>query len=131
VVQDRVRIGPLGHAYAGWKSGTLLSGRSTDALTVSVGRQDFHVGDGFLIWDSNFDTAGDATYWTAPRTAFDNTGIVTLNIGPIEADAFYLKGDKDQQRCEMIGTNFEFIAKDIGVFGATYFSDRAARRIMF
>ena len=58
----------LGHAYAGWKSGELLSGLGTDALTLSVGRQDFHLGDGFMIWDGNFETAGDATYWIAPRT---------------------------------------------------------------
>jgi hypothetical protein len=32
-----------------------------DALTVSFGWQDFRVGDGLLIWDGNFDTAGDAT----------------------------------------------------------------------
>lgn len=112
----------LGHAYAGWKSGELLSGLGTDALTLSVGRQDFHLGDGFMIWDGNFDTAGDATYWIAPRTAFDNTGIVTLNTGAIHADAFYLEGDKDQEHSELVGANFEYTAKDIGVFGADYFN---------
>jgi hypothetical protein len=112
----------LGQLHAGWKSGDLLSGLGKDALTVSFGRQDFHVGDGFLIWDGNFDTAGDATYWLAPRTAFDNTAIITLNTGPIRADAFYLKSDKDNDNAELVGGNFEYNWKGVGTFGATYFN---------
>lgn len=91
----------LGHLYAGWKSGQLFSELGEDALDVSAGRQDFHIGDGFIIWDGNFDTAGDATYWLAPRTAFDNTGIIKFNTGPLHADAFYLKGDQDQEHSEL------------------------------
>lgn len=112
----------LGHLYAGWKSGSLLSGLGTDAIDLSFGRQDFHIGDGFLIWDGNFDTAGDATYWLAPRTAFDNTGLIRLNTGPIHADAFYLKGDQDQEHSELVGGNFEYALEGVGTLGATYFN---------
>ena len=112
----------LGQLHAGWKSGDLLSGLGKDALTVSFGRQDFRVGDGFLIWDGNFDTAGDATYWLAPRTAFDNTAIITLNTGPIRTDAFYLKSDKDNDNSELVGGNLEYNWKGVGTFGVTYFN---------
>lgn len=112
----------LGHLYAGWKSGQLFSALGTDAIDISAGRQDFHIGDGFLIWDGNFDTAGDATYWLAPRTAFDNTGIIRLNIDPVHADAFYLKGDQDQDHSELAGANLEYTIKDVGTLGATYFN---------
>lgn len=112
----------LGHLYAGWKSGQLFSELGEDALDVSAGRQDFHIGDGFLIWDGNFDTAGDATYWLAPRTAFDNTGIIKLNTGPLHADAFYLKGDQDQEHSELVGGNLEYTLEGIGTLGGTYFN---------
>jgi len=69
---------------------------------------------------STFDTAGDATYWLAPRTAFDNTEIITFNTDPIRADAFYLKSDKDQDHSELVGGNFEYNWKGVGTFGATY-----------
>src|SRR5918996_5048262 len=50
--------------YAGWRSGSLLADSlGEDALDLSAGRQDFHVGDGFLIWDGNFETEGEGAYW--------------------------------------------------------------------
>ena len=60
----------LEHLYAGWRSGDLLADSlGEDALDLSLGRQEFQVGDGFLIWDGNFDNAGDGAYWLGPRTA--------------------------------------------------------------
>jgi hypothetical protein len=54
--------------YAGWRSGTLLKDSlGEDGLDLSLGRQKFHVGDGFLIWDGNFDTGGEGAYWLSPR----------------------------------------------------------------
>ena len=62
--------------YGGWRSGALLAeSLGEDALDLSAGRQDFHVGDGFLIWDGNFDTEGDGAYWLGPRTAFEFAGL--------------------------------------------------------
>lgn len=112
----------LGHLYAGWKSGEAFPDLGTDAIDVSLGRQDFHIGDGFLIWDGNFDTGEDATYWLAPRTAFDNTGLIRLNTGPVHADAFYLKGDQDQEHSELVGGNFEYTSEGKGALGLTYFN---------
>lgn len=113
----------VGQLFAGWKSGDLLSSSfGKDALTVSGGRQDFHIGDGFLVWDGNFDAGGDGAYWLAPRTAFDNTTIVTLNTGPVHADTFYLKSDKDNDHSELAGTNVEYHKDGFGTLGATYFN---------
>ncbi|HEY4162412.1 MAG TPA: hypothetical protein VGM59_05065, partial [Dongiaceae bacterium] len=112
----------LTQLFAGWKSGDLIPELGKDALNISAGRQDFHVGDGFLIWDGEFDTGGDAAYWLGPRTAFDNTAIVTLNAGPVHADAFYLKSDRDNDHSQLAGTNIEYHPDGLGTLGATYFN---------
>lgn len=112
----------LGYLYGGWKSGALFESLGEDALDISVGQQDFKIGDGFIIWDGNLDTSGDAAYWLAPRTAFDMTGLVRFNTEPVRGDAFYLRGDKDQDNSELVGANIEYSREGWGTFGATYFN---------
>jgi hypothetical protein len=106
--------------YAGWRSGTLLADSlGEDALDLSAGRQEFHVGDGFLIWDGDFDSAGDAVYWLGPRTAFDFAGVARLGTGALGAQAFYLRGDRDQGHTEPVGVNLDYDA-GFGTLGAMY-----------
>ncbi len=106
--------------YAGWRSGKLFSDSlGEDALDLSLGRQDFHVGDGFLIWDGNFDTAGDGAYWLSPRSAFKNTGLIRLKSDPYSGQLFYLEADGDQGDTQAVGVNFDY-QPGFGTIGATY-----------
>jgi hypothetical protein len=113
--------------YAGWRSGALLAeSLGEDALDLSAGRQDFHVGDGFLIWDGNFDTEGDGAYWLGPRTAFEFAGLARVNTSPLGGQLFFLRGDGDQGHTELAGVNLDFGLSDFGlgeesVLGAMYF----------
>ena len=109
------------YLYAGWRSGTLLAdGLGEDALDFSFGAQDFQIGDGFLIWDGDFDTGNDGAYWLMPRSAFDLAGVARLNTTPIGAQTFYLRGDDDHGHAELVGANAEHVS-DFGTFGGTYF----------
>src|SRR5262249_32613818 len=45
----------LDQLYGGWKSGKLFPSLGDDAIDISVGRQIFTIGDGFLIWDGHLD----------------------------------------------------------------------------
>ena len=111
----------LEYLYAGWRSGTLFADAlGEDALDLSVGAQDFQIGDGFLIWDGDFDTGRDAAYWLQPRSAFDRAGLVRLNTEPVGGQIFYLRGDDDQGHAELAGANAEYLS-DFGTLGATYF----------
>jgi hypothetical protein len=107
--------------YAGWSSGTLFAeSLGDDAIDISAGRQNFTIGDGFLIWDGNFDAFGDGTFWLAPRTAFSNSAIARFDTSPVRGDAFFLEGDNDQDNTELAGINLEYVPEGIGTFGVTY-----------
>ncbi len=106
--------------YAGWRSGKAFADSlGEDALDLSLGRQDFHVGDGFLIWDGNFDTGGDGAYWLAPRSAFKMTGLARLKIDPVSGQLFYLEADGDQGDTQVVGANLDY-QPGFGTIGATY-----------
>jgi hypothetical protein len=117
----------LEYLYGGWRSGGLLAeSLGEDALDLSAGRQDFHVGDGFLIWDGNFDTEGDGAYWLGPRTAFEFAGLARVNTSPLGGQLFFLRGDNDQGHTELIGVNLDLGLSDLGlgddsVLGGMYF----------
>lgn len=112
--------------YGGWRSGALLAeSLGEDALDLSAGRQDFHVGDGFLIWDGNFDNRGDGAYWLGPRTAFDFAGLARVDTSPLGGQLFFLRADGDQGHTELIGGNLDYGLSDVGlgddaVLGAMY-----------
>lgn len=107
-------------AYVGWKSGQLFS-LAEDLIDISFGEQEFHIGDGFLVYDAEFDGQYGA-YWTAPHKAFDNSAIVRLNTQPVRADFFYLKSDNDYNDTELYGINVEHINDTLGTIGATWMS---------
>lgn len=113
----------LENAYLGWQSGNLISVLGENGLDISVGRQQYAVGDGFLInsdalsfgksaaaaiGDSDFDRGG--AYWLAPRRSFDNTFIVRVGQeDSLLAEAFYLdSGNYAQDKIDITGLNLEY-----------------------
>ena len=91
------------NAYLGWRS-------ARGTLDVSVGRQGFQLGDGFLI-------AGDAislgegldplgvdvdrggAYYLAGRKSFSNTAVINYDPdGPLRGDLFWLQSDNPYQQ---------------------------------
>jgi len=109
-------------AFLGWRSGGLFSeGWGEDAVDLSYGRQEFQVGDGFLIQDGNLDQFNKGAYWLAPRRAFRRAGLVRLNTAPVRADLFYLESDRDQDDTELAGVNLEYRRESLGTLGLMYF----------
>ncbi|MCU0833681.1 MAG: alginate export family protein [Chromatiaceae bacterium] len=109
-------------AFLGWRSGGLLGATlGEDALDLSYGRQEFQVGDGFLILDGNSEQADDGAYWLAPRRAFQQAGLIRVNTHPLRADLFYLKADPDQDDTELAGLNLEYIDAELGTFALMVF----------
>lgn len=116
----------LDEAYLGWKSGTLLGTLGEDAVSLSFGRQQFKVGDGFLIADGYLDQGRDGTYWLAPRRAFATAALGQLNAGPVHADLFHLR---TEQRFDVFpadadtratGINVELKDEALGSVGGLY-----------
>jgi hypothetical protein len=107
-------------AYVGWRSGSLFQSLGEDAIDISVGEQDFSIGDGFLIMDGQFDFE-DGAYWLAPHSSFDQAAVVNINTQPVRGDLFYLKSDADQGDTELYGVNIEHVNETLGTVGASYF----------
>lgn len=119
-------------AYLGWRSGNLIPALGEDGLDLSIGRQPFTIGDGFLI-NSDALNFGDAlngpgldfdrggAYWLAARKAFDRTAIARIGGSDgLRADLFWLASDnKAQAGMELAGINTEYVTPQ-GTFGLSY-----------
>ena len=113
-----VSHGDIERLAAGWKSGALLP--QADAINLSVGRQDFVLGDGFLLADGNADTGKEGGYWFGARSAWVNSTIARLQWDPVHADVFWLKTDRDSGNMNIQGANLEAKKDGLGTIGAAY-----------
>ncbi len=111
----------LEQAYIGWSSAGLVGdGEPRDVLDISYGRQEFKIGDGFLIYDGDLDQLGKGAAWLSPRYSYKRAALVRINTQPVRGDVFYLEADADQELTELIGINIERVSEEYGTFGLTY-----------
>ena len=111
-----VTHGDVERLAAGWKSGGLLS--QADAIDLSAGRQDFVLGDGFLLADGNADTGKEGGYWFGARSAWVNSAIARLQWDIAHADLFWLKSDRDSGDMTIQGINLEAKKEGLGTIAA-------------
>lgn len=122
----------LTEAYAGWKSGLAFASLGEDAIDISVGRQNFVIGDGFLIADGTLDSFRRNTYVLGARSAFDRTAILRLNTEPVRADIFHLESTtdqaymrgKDDAATALHGVNVEWFASSHRDHGRSQYEER-------
>jgi hypothetical protein len=121
-------------AYAGWKSGNLFTVLGKDGVDISLGRQKYTIGSGFLVYGDavnfgkgfdyilpkNMDRGG--AYYIAARESFDKTAILRLGQGgDFHGDVFWLEsGNEAQAKMELAGLNMEYERKDFGTLGLTW-----------
>lgn len=123
----------LEDAHLGWRSGTLFPAFGENGVDISFGRQNFAIGDGFLI-NGDALNLGDAidrvagtdldrggAYWMAPRKAFDRSAILRLGGEQgLRGDLFWLHSDnKAQAEMELAGANVELVGAR-GTLALTY-----------
>lgn len=101
-------------AHVGWRKGV---------LDVSVGAQEYWIGDGFLIGDGNFDVgARDGQFWNFPFAAWRNSAIARLRTDTLNAEAFWLRSDRDFGDSRIAGFNAENAPGEHGyIIGVSYF----------
>ncbi|NFV79472.1 alginate export family protein [Magnetospirillum aberrantis] len=110
--------GDLERLALGWKTGDLLPQK--DAVDLSAGRQDFVLGDGFLLADGNADVGKEGTYWFGARSAWANSAIARFQWDVVHADAFWLKSDRNTGNMSIQGVNLEARKNGIGTIGAAF-----------
>jgi hypothetical protein len=101
------------HAYLGWRN---------DLVDLSVGGQEFSVGDGFIVGDGNYNKGGEnGQYWSGGFLAWRNSAILKINTSPLRADLFWLRTDTDFKDARVAGINVETTTADtFGTVGAMY-----------
>lgn len=130
--QDVSSFGPE-DLYIGWRSGKTLERFGENALDFTVGRSQYTIGHGMLLYDGSAEGGSRGGYWTNARKAFELAAIGRFKPGPHTAELFYL--DKDElpeadAGSRLWGANYELAVGEESTFGATYlkvFADEAFR----
>ena len=109
--------------YIGWRSGQKRAAGDL-ALDVTVGRAQYRLGRGFLLYDGSAEGGSRGGYWTNARKAFEFAAIGRLKFSEQHTiEGFYL--DKDELResdsgTRLAGVNYELGVGEESTFGATY-----------
>jgi Alginate export len=109
-------------ASIGWRSGKSV-GSSENLLDVSVGRLQYQLGHGFLLWDGAAEGGSRGGYWTNARKAFAFGAIGRVKPGPHKIEAFYLDKDdlnESDTGTRLGGANYEVTVGQDTTLGATY-----------
>ena len=111
--------------YVGWRSGNSLGDLGEDVLDFTVGRTQYNVGHGLLLWDGAAEGGARGGYWTNARKAWEFAAIGRFRPGLHTLEAFYLdKNDLPESNAsnELWGLNYEYRIGEDTSLGATYMS---------
>lgn len=109
-------------AYLGWRSGNSVAG-GENVLDVSVGREQYKLGHGMLLWDGASEGGSNGGYWTNARKAFKLAAIGRYKPGNNTFEAFYLEKDElpeNDTDTKISGLNYEYTIGEDTTLGATY-----------
>ena len=67
--------------YIGWRSGNSLGDLGENALDFTLGRAQYQLGQGMLLWDGAAEGGSRGAYWTNARKAFEFAAIGRFKPG--------------------------------------------------
>ena len=106
----------------GWRSGTSL-GSSENLLDLSVGRTQYTLGHGMILWDGAGEGGSRGGYWSNARKAWEFAAVGRLKPGNHTLEAFYLDRDEvpeGESGTRLWGGNYELALGESSTFGVTY-----------
>jgi hypothetical protein len=115
----------------GWRSGNSIEGLNENALDVVIGRTQYRLGHGFLLYDGAAEGGSRGGYWTNARKAFEFAAIGRFAPEHHKVETFYLDKDELEEGdtgSRLWGANYEFSIGEANTVGATYmkwFADAA------
>jgi hypothetical protein len=111
----------LESGYLEWDSGPLFPELGYDAISISGGPQSFPIADGFLFMQGANNGGSRGADWLNPRTAFRQTGIVSLRTHDILLQGFYLEPNYNPStHTKLGGVNFQTPLGEYATIGFTY-----------
>jgi hypothetical protein len=120
--QDISSFGPE-DLHVGWRSGNSIPSLGDNALDFTVGRSQYRLGHGFLLYDGAAEGGSRGGYWTNARKAFEFAAIGRLRPGRHVVETFYLDKDELEENdsgTRIWGTNYEYSPGPLTTVGATY-----------
>jgi hypothetical protein len=108
--------------YIGWRSGKSFGG-GENVLDFKLGRAQYQLGHGMLLWDGAADGGTRGGYWTGARKAFEFAAIGSCKPGPHTFEAFYLDRDDAPDAnsdSKVWGFNYQLAIGEDTTLGATY-----------
>jgi hypothetical protein len=106
--------------YIGWRSGG-----DENTWDFTVGRAQYKLGHGMLLYDGASEGGSRGGYWTNARKAFELAAIGRFKPGNGTIEAFYLDRDElpeSDSGSKLWGLNFEYAIGEDTTLGATYMS---------
>jgi hypothetical protein len=118
--------------FVGWRSGKALT-IGENAIDLSIGRNQYKLGHGFLVYDGASEGGTRGGYWTNARKAFELAAVGRVHASSHTAEVFYLDRDElpaNDSGSRTWGANYEHTIGEHTTLGATYmrwFADPAVR----
>lgn len=108
--------------YLGWRSGTSI-GSSENLLDFTVGRTQYRIGHGMLLWDGGGEGGSRGGFWSNARKAWAFAGIARFKPKRHTFEAFYLDRSEVPEKesgTRVFGGNYELALNEVNTLGASY-----------
>ena len=108
--------------YIGWRSGDALK-VGENALDFTVGRTQYKIGTGFLLWDGGGEGGSRGGYWSGARKAWQFATVARFKPNRHTFEGFYLDRDEvpeSETGTRLFGGNYEYAFNESNTVGATY-----------
>jgi len=112
----------LEDASIGWRSGKLFADSlGDDALQLSVGKQRYEIGNGFLIKDGGSDGGRRGGFWLGMRRAWQLSAVARLKTRGFTGELFFLQPNQlPSQETNLVGGNLEYAFGERATMGGSY-----------
>ena len=114
-------------AHLGWRSGTALGG-TENLLELTVGRAQYKIGHGLILWDGGGEGGTRGGYWSNARKAWQFAGVGRLAPKNHTFEVFYLDRDEvpeSESKTRVFGANYQLALGDATTLGASYLQFQA------
>ena len=114
-------------AHLGWRSGTALGG-TENLLELTVGRAQYKIGHGLILWDGGGEGGTRGGYWSNARKAWQFAGVGRLAPKNHTFEVFYLDRDEvpeSETKTRVFGANYQLALGDATTLGASYLQFQA------
>jgi hypothetical protein len=108
--------------YLGWRSGTALD-IGENALDFTVGRTQYRIGSGFILWDGGGEGGTRGGFWSNARKAWEFAGVARFKPKIHTFEVFYLDRDEvpeSETGTRVFGGNYQLALGEANTLGATY-----------